>query len=172
METKGYNSFSIARAKELFLTDNIINIGDDFILAERTNEANYDLLRYPCRVDAYVAAFCKQGSFKCSINLKEYEIHETKAAPGYAITNATAKADDSTYTQITEMSDGVFTLLTPGTERVEEPDIVTVTNPQELLEISGVKDWADADDDDEIRPNSVTVILSSDDGSPSRTTRN
>ncbi len=76
METKGYNSFSIARAKELFLTDNIINIGDDFILAERTNEANYDLLRYPCRVDAYVAAFCKQGSFKCSINLKEYEIHE------------------------------------------------------------------------------------------------
>ena len=76
MKTKGYNSFSIARAKELFLTDNIINIGDDFILAERTNEANYDLLRYPCRVDAYVAAFCKQGSFKCSINLKEYEIHE------------------------------------------------------------------------------------------------
>ena len=74
METKGYNSFSIARAKELFLTDNIINIGDDFILAERTNEANYDLLRYPCRVDAYVAAFCKQGSFKCSINLKEYEL--------------------------------------------------------------------------------------------------
>ncbi len=76
METKNFNSFSIARAKELFLTDDVINIGDDFILTERTNEANYDLLRYPTRIDAYMVAFCKKGSFKCSINLKEYDIRE------------------------------------------------------------------------------------------------
>ena len=76
MNNSGYKSFSIAQMKELFLTDNLFNIGDDFILADRTNEANYDMLRYPCRVDAYVAVFCKKGSFECSINLQKYEIHE------------------------------------------------------------------------------------------------
>ena len=76
METKKLNSFSIAKVKELFLTDDIINIDDDFIMADRTNEANYNLLRYPCRINAYMVAFCKKGSFKGSMNLKEYEIHE------------------------------------------------------------------------------------------------
>lgn len=76
METKKLNSFSIAKVKELFLTDDIINIDDDFIMADRTNEANYNLLRYPCRINAYMVAFCKKGSFKGNMNLKEYEIHE------------------------------------------------------------------------------------------------
>ena len=76
METTTLNSFSIAKVKELFLTDDIINIGEDFIMAQRTNEANYNLLRYPCRIDGYLVAFCKKGSFKGSVNLKEYEIHE------------------------------------------------------------------------------------------------
>ena len=76
METTTLNSFSIAKIKELFLTDDIINIGEDFIMAQRTNEANYNLLRYPCRIDGYVVAFCKKGSFRGSVNLKEYEIHE------------------------------------------------------------------------------------------------
>ena len=76
METTTLNSFSIAKVKELFLTDDIINIGEDFIMAQRTNKANYNLLRYPCRIDGYLVAFCKKGCFKGSVNLKEYEIHE------------------------------------------------------------------------------------------------
>ncbi|MBO7082563.1 MAG: AraC family transcriptional regulator [Bacteroidales bacterium] len=76
MEKTTPNSFSIAKVKELFLTDDIFNIGEDLIMAQRTNEANYNLLRYPCRIDGYIVAFCKKGSFKGSVNLKEYEIHE------------------------------------------------------------------------------------------------
>ncbi len=76
METTVYNSISIAKIKELLTTDSIINIGEDLIMAQRTKEANYNLLRYPCRIDGYVVAFCKKGSFKGSVNLKEYEIQE------------------------------------------------------------------------------------------------
>ena len=76
METQTLNYFSLTRAKDFVPTDNIINIGDDFFMAERTNEANYDLMRHPSRIDAYVVVFCKSGNFKCNINLKEYEISE------------------------------------------------------------------------------------------------
>jgi len=76
MEIQPLNNFSLDKAKECILTDDIINIGNDFFMAERTNEANYDLMRYPCRIDAYVAVICQSGSFKCTINLKEYEINE------------------------------------------------------------------------------------------------
>lgn len=76
METSTLKSFSLTKVKEFIPSDEIINIGDDFFMAERTNEANYDLMRHPCRIDAYVVAFCKSGNFKCNINLKEYEISE------------------------------------------------------------------------------------------------
>lgn len=76
METQTPASISLLRAKDFIPSGDIINMGDDFFMAERTNEANYDLLRHPCRIDAYVVAFCKSGSFKCKINLKEYEISE------------------------------------------------------------------------------------------------
>ena len=76
METKSLSSISLLRAKDLIPSDDVINIGDDFFMAERTNEANYDLLRHPCRIDAFVVVFFKSGSFKCNINLKEYEISE------------------------------------------------------------------------------------------------
>ena len=68
------NSFSLTKVKELFLTDEIISIGDDFILAYQGNNADYELLRYPCRIDGYIAAFCSKGHFKCSINLTDYEV--------------------------------------------------------------------------------------------------
>jgi YesN/AraC family two-component response regulator len=62
--------------KELFLKDDIVSIGDDFILARQTNNVDLGLLRFPSRVDGFVAAYCRKGHFKCTINLKEYEIHD------------------------------------------------------------------------------------------------
>ena len=76
METQTPASISLLRAKDFIPSGDIINMGDDFFMAERTNEANYNLLRHPSRIDAYVVTFCKSGSFKCKINLKEYEISE------------------------------------------------------------------------------------------------
>ena len=76
MDNKLYNKFTLSKVKELFLKDDIVSIGDDFILARQTNNVDYELLKFPSRIDGYVAAYCRKGHFKCKINLREYEIHD------------------------------------------------------------------------------------------------
>ncbi len=34
------------------------------------------MLKFPSRIDGFVAAYCRKGHFKCTINLTEYEIHD------------------------------------------------------------------------------------------------
>ena len=76
MDNKAFNKFTLSRVKELFLKDDIVSIGDDFILARQTNNVDLELLRFPSRIDGFVAAYCRKGHFKCTINLTEYEIHD------------------------------------------------------------------------------------------------
>ena len=76
MDNKLYNKFTLSKVKELFLKDDIVSIGDDFILARQTNNVDYELLKFPSRIDGFVAAYCRKGNFKCKINLREYEIHD------------------------------------------------------------------------------------------------
>ena len=76
MDNKLYNKFTLSKVKELFLKDDIISIGDDFILARQTNDIDLELLKFPSRIDGFVAAYCRKGHFKCTINLTEYEIHD------------------------------------------------------------------------------------------------
>ena len=76
MGNKSYNKFTLSKVKELFLKDDIVSIGDDFILARQTNNVDLELLRFPSRIDGFVAAYCRKGHFKCTINLTEYEIHD------------------------------------------------------------------------------------------------
>ncbi|MGN0033641.1 MAG: helix-turn-helix domain-containing protein [Candidatus Limimorpha sp.] len=76
MNNKTYNSFSLSKVKELFLKDNIIAIEDDLILAQHKNNIDLELLKYPCRINGFTFAYCRRGHFKCSINLKDYDIHD------------------------------------------------------------------------------------------------
>ena len=76
MDSKTYNKFTLSKVKELFLKDDIVSIGDDFILARQTNNVDLELLKFPSRIDGFVAAYCRRGHFKCTINLTEYEIHD------------------------------------------------------------------------------------------------
>ena len=76
MDNKTYNKFTLSKVKELFLKDDIVSIGDDFILARQTNNVDLELLKFPSRIDGFVAAYCRRGHFKCTINLTEYEIHD------------------------------------------------------------------------------------------------
>lgn len=76
MDNKSYNKFTLSKVKELFLKDDIVSIGDDFILARQTNNVDLELLRFPSRIDGFVAAYCRKGHFRCTINLKEYDIHD------------------------------------------------------------------------------------------------
>lgn len=76
MDNKTYNDFTLSKVKELFLKDDIINLGDDFILARQNNNIDLQLLKYPSRINGFIAAYCKQGRFRCKINLTEYEVHD------------------------------------------------------------------------------------------------
>ena len=76
MGNRPYNKFTLSKVKELFLKDDIVSIGDDFILARQTNNVDFELLKFPSRIDGFVAAYCRKGHFKCTINLTEYEIHD------------------------------------------------------------------------------------------------
>lgn len=76
MDNKVYNKFTLSKIKELFLKDDIVSIGDDFILARQTNDIDIGLLKFPSRIDGFVAAYCRKGHFKCTINLTEYDIHD------------------------------------------------------------------------------------------------
>ena len=76
MDSKTYNNFSLSKVKELFLKDDIISIGNDFILARQTNNVDLELLKFPSRIDGFIAAYCRKGHFKCTINLTEYVIHD------------------------------------------------------------------------------------------------
>lgn len=76
MDNTSFNKFTLSKVKELFLKDDIISIGDDFIFARQSNNFDIELLRFPSRIDGFVAAYCRKGDFKCTINLTEYEIHD------------------------------------------------------------------------------------------------
>lgn len=76
MDNKSYNKFTLSKVKEMFLKDNVVSISDDFILARQTNSVDLESLKFPSRIDGFVAAYCKKGHFKCTINLTEHEIHD------------------------------------------------------------------------------------------------
>ena len=76
MDNKSFNKFTLSKVKELFLKDDIVSIGDDFIFARQNNNVDWDMLKFPSRIDGFVAAYCRKGHFKCTINLTEYHIHD------------------------------------------------------------------------------------------------
>ena len=51
-----------------------LGIGDDFFISRLHDRPEYVHLKYPFRVDCYVAAYCVEGSVDCSINLTDYHL--------------------------------------------------------------------------------------------------
>lgn len=51
-----------------------LGIGDDFFISRLQDRPEYVHLKYPFRVDCYVAAYCVEGSVDCSINLNDYHL--------------------------------------------------------------------------------------------------
>ena len=152
METKSLASISLLRAKDLIPSGDVINIGDDFFMAERTNEANYDLLRHPCRIDAFVVAFCKSGNYKCNINLKEYEISEgmimvnlpqniisvepkeSSEKPTLTVIGVSPKFLSNFSSDINKMMNEAITLLDDPIMRLEKEELSVVTEYIQLID--------------------------------------
>ena len=49
-------------------------IGDDFFIARMQEKPQFSYLRYPFRVDCYMAAYCVEGTVNCSVNLTDYQL--------------------------------------------------------------------------------------------------
>lgn len=59
-----------------------LGFGEDFFVADFGYEEYLDILRYPCRIDGYMAAFCIGGELVVSVNLSDYRI-----SPGMLLFN-------------------------------------------------------------------------------------
>lgn len=51
-----------------------LGIGDDFFISRLQDKPEYVHLKYPFRVDCYVAAYCVEGTVDCSVNLTDYHL--------------------------------------------------------------------------------------------------
>ena len=51
-----------------------LGIGDDFFISRLQEKPEYVHLKYPFRVDCYVAAYCVEGTVDCSVNLTDYHL--------------------------------------------------------------------------------------------------
>ena len=51
-----------------------LGIGDDFFISRLQEKPAFNYLKYPFRIDCYVAAYCVEGSVDCSVNLTDYHL--------------------------------------------------------------------------------------------------
>lgn len=69
-------SFPIPYFKECASADQIICVGDDFLLVNCLGAKMFKRLQQPCCVDAFWAVYCRHNSLRCQINFEEYVISE------------------------------------------------------------------------------------------------
>lgn len=63
-----------SKIKEMVPLGISLGIGDDFFISRMQEKPQYKYLKYPFRVDCYMAAYCVEGSVDCSINLTNYHL--------------------------------------------------------------------------------------------------
>lgn len=74
METYSETLISPSKIKEMVPSGISLGIGDDFFISRLQEKPQYTYLRYPFRVDCYLAAYCVEGSVDCSVNLTDYHL--------------------------------------------------------------------------------------------------
>ncbi len=73
---KHLHEISLNDLQKIFPCTVTDTLSDDFFIAEIRQHEVLDILKYPCRLDGYMAVFCLEGELKAEINLKTYDIHE------------------------------------------------------------------------------------------------
>lgn len=67
-------NIGLSQIRKLVPRENEVQLGDDFFIMDVKYNDNLQLLKYPCRSDAYIAIFCKAGNLDVEINLRSYSI--------------------------------------------------------------------------------------------------
>ena len=74
MESFSETLITPSKIKQLVPSDISLGIGDDFFISRLQEKPQYAYLRYPFRVDCYLAAYCVEGTVDCSVNLTDYHL--------------------------------------------------------------------------------------------------
>lgn len=53
---------------------NTIELGDDLVISRGLGYANIRLLKYPFKINSYLAAYCFAGEIECTVNLTKYKL--------------------------------------------------------------------------------------------------
>ena len=93
-----------------------------------------------------------------------YVIEETDAAPGYLLDGADAESAENVLLPYegTATAKPAWVVNVPGASVTSASQEVHVSNQPETIDISGAKTWDDANDQDGLRPESITVHLLAD----------
>lgn len=91
-------NISIKELRSVLMGKTGADLGDDFFIMDINEyEDKMKLLRYPCRLDGYLAMFCISGDLKMDIDLNTFEIKENSLMiniPGSIIRVAEFSEDD------------------------------------------------------------------------------
>ena len=102
-----------------------------------------------------------QASFGMLNWYQVYVIEETAAAPDYVLDGAEAVNAEGVLTPYegTGTTNPAWILGIPGSGVTSLNQVVQVTNQPETIDLSGRKTWRDANDQDGMRPESITLHL-------------
>ena len=70
------SSFPISYFKECVPTDQTICIGDDFFIANCVDLKKFKRLQEHCRIEDFLALYCKSNGFRCRIDFEEFVVSE------------------------------------------------------------------------------------------------
>lgn len=60
--------------RKMLPSGSTVGIGDDFLISRQIDSPDASQLKYPFRIESYLAAFCLEGEVTCSVNLTEYTL--------------------------------------------------------------------------------------------------
>lgn len=71
-----YSEISVtpSRMKQMVPSGISLGIGDDFFISRMQEKPQYNYLKYPFRIDCYMAVYCVEGFADCTVNLTEYHL--------------------------------------------------------------------------------------------------
>ena len=67
-------SVTPSRIKQMVPSGISLGIGDDFFISRLQEKPQYSYLKYPFRIDCYMAVYCVEGFVDCTVNLTEYHL--------------------------------------------------------------------------------------------------
>lgn len=116
--------------RKMISTGEIVGLDDSLVVARHCEESDFSQLGHPFHIDSYLAAYCLEGTIKCSVNLNEYTLCKGMlmvVTPGNIVQlNSTSEDSEQTVS---------FTLINVATDFFQNSGIDLSNVIQAALEV-------------------------------------